>query len=118
MLPSTAAAFRKGATMRLHSPQANQMNRLAVVFFLCVIGLRLASAQAGSQANPLKSKSEECRVEAVDYKGWHAQQISNRWVQLVVVPQNGGRLIQVSFAGHPYLFNNPKYLGKYLPPDG
>jgi hypothetical protein len=118
MLTSTAAAFRKGATMTLHPPQANQMNRLAVVFFLCVIGPRLASAQAGSQANPLKSKSEECRVEAVDYKGWHAQQISNRWVQLVVVPQNGGRLIQVSFAGHPYLFNNPKYLGKYLPPDG
>ena len=34
-----------------------------------------------------------------------------------VVPQNGGRLMQVTFAGHPYLFVNPKYEGKYLPPN-
>ena len=25
----------------------------------------------------------ECRVENVDYKGWQAEQISNRWVQLL-----------------------------------
>ena len=43
--------------------------------------------------------------------------MSNRWVQLIVVPQNGGRLMQVIFAGHPYLFVNPKYAGKYFPPD-
>jgi hypothetical protein len=55
-------------------------------------------------------------VEAIDYKGWHAQQLSNRWVQLIVVPQNGGRLMQVTFAGHAYLFVNPKFAGKYLPP--
>jgi hypothetical protein len=53
----------------------------------------------------------------VNYKGWQAQQLSNRWVQLIIVPQNGGRLIQVTFAGHPYLFVNPKFAGKYLPPD-
>jgi hypothetical protein len=52
----------------------------------------------------------------VDYKGWHAQQISNEWIKLMVVPQNGGRLMQVEFAGHPFLFVNPKYAGKYLPP--
>lgn len=62
------------------------------------------------------SSSHECRIEEVDYKGWHATQISNHWQQLVVIPQNGGRLIQVTFAGHPYLFVNPKYAGKYLPP--
>lgn len=58
----------------------------------------------------------DCRVGAINYKGWQAQQISNRWVQLIVVPQNGGRLIQVTFAGHPYLFVNPKLAGKYFPP--
>lgn len=67
-----------------------------------------------SQSNP--TKGADCRVDAVDYKGWHAQQLSNRWVQLVVVPQNGGRLMQVTFAGHSYLFVNPKFAGKYLPP--
>jgi hypothetical protein len=69
---------------------------------------------AFSQSQP--PKSADCRVEAVDYKGWHAQQLSNRWVQLIFVPQNGGRLMQVTFAGHAYLFVNPKFAGKYLPP--
>ena len=69
---------------------------------------------AFSQGNA--SRSSECRIESVDYKGWHAQQVSNQWVQLIVVPQNGGRLMQVTFAGHPYLFVNPKLAGKYFPP--
>ncbi|HEX4488406.1 MAG TPA: hypothetical protein VH088_19160 [Terriglobales bacterium] len=55
-------------------------------------------------------------MEPADYKGWHAQRISNRWVQLIIVPQNGGRLMQLTFAGHSYLFNNPKLEGKYFPP--
>jgi hypothetical protein len=34
----------------------------------------------------------------------------------MVVPQNGGRLLQVSFDGHAYLFVNPKLAGKYFSP--
>ena len=37
-------------------------------------------------------------------------------MQLIIVPQNGGRLMQVTFAGHAYLFVNPKFAGKYFPP--
>jgi len=55
-------------------------------------------------------------VQEVNYKGWQAQQLSNGMVQLLVVPQNGGRLMQVIFAGHPYLFVNPEFEGKYIPP--
>ena len=80
--------------------------RLATTLMLLVIP---SVAQTGRPAVP-------CRIEPVDYKGWQAQQISNRWVQLFVVPQNGGRLMQVTFAGHPYLFVNPKLAGKYFPP--
>jgi hypothetical protein len=71
-----------------------------------------------AQTAPLakSTSSTDCRVENVDYKGWKAQQISNRWVQLVIVPQNGGRLMQVTFDGHAYLFVNPKLAGKYMPP--
>jgi hypothetical protein len=93
---------------------ANRMGSFAIVCLLGLLGSRLACAQAKSAADSVASPG--CRVEAVDYKGWHAQQLSNRWVQLVVLPQNGGRVMQVSFAGHPYLFVNPKYEGKYFPP--
>ena len=65
--------------------------------------MNLALAQTTSGPSQ-PANAIACRVEPTDYKGWHAQQISNRWVQLIVVPQNGGRLMQVTFAGHPYLF--------------
>jgi hypothetical protein len=101
--------------MTLDLPRANRTRRLATAFLLGSIGLPLTAVQARSQANP--PKSAQCHVEDADYQGWHAEQLSNRWVQLIVVPQNGGRLMQVSFAGHPYLFVNPKFAGKYLPPE-
>ncbi len=98
---------------------ANLMERLVLLFLCCAMGITRAPAQntsAQGKGSPKPPASADCRVEAVDYKGWHAQQLSNRWVQLIVLPQNGGRLIQVTFAGHPYLFVNPQYQGKYLPP--
>jgi hypothetical protein len=100
--------------MTSHFHIKNRARSLSVVILLGLIGVRLASAQAASPAN--SPATAECRIEAVDYKGWQAQQLSNRWVRLVIVPQNGGRLMQVTFAGHPYLFVNPKFAGKYLPP--
>ena len=88
--------------------------RTVGILVLGAVGLNTSLAQAKSE--PHVPSSAACHVEAADYKGWHVQRLSNRWVELMVLPQNGGRLIQVTFAGHPYLFNNPKYEGKYLPP--
>ena len=81
---------------------------------LCVCQASAAEAQAASQREPANRPG--CRVESIEYKGWKAQRISNGWVQLVVVPQNGGRLMQVTFNGHDYLFENPKLAGKHMPP--
>ena len=83
------------------------------VALICWVGVTTAGAQL---QNGTSRASADCRVAALDYKGWQAQQLSNRWVQLIIVPQNGGRLIQVTFAGHPYLFVNPQFAGKYVPP--
>jgi hypothetical protein len=57
-----------------------------------------------------------CQIRSTTFDGWAADEISNEWLQLTIVKQLGGRLMQVSFAGHPYLFVNPKYKGKYIPP--
>lgn len=85
--------------------------------FLFWLGLACGGVGFAQPQNPGTPGSDQlCRVEPVNYKGWDAQQLSNRWVQLVLVPQNGGRLIQVTFHGHSYLFNNPKLAGKYFPP--
>jgi len=90
------------------------MRRLAVVLLCWFLNVGVAPAQAAGQPSQPNSP---CRIEAANYKGWSAQQLSNRWLKLEVVPQNGGRLMQVIFAGHPFLFVNPEYEGKYLPPD-
>jgi hypothetical protein len=86
-------------------------------FFVSFFGLACAGAAFSQSPNAGVPASEQlCRVEPIKFKGWDAEQVSNRWVQLVIVPQNGGRLMQVTFNGHSYLFNNPKLAGKYFPP--
>ena len=100
--------------MKLQWPRASRMRSFFGLVFLAGLGINLVFAQSSSGIRP--PATSPCRVQPADYKGWHAQQVSNRWVQLTVVPQNGGRLMQVVFAGHSYLFVNPKYEGKYLPP--
>ncbi|HKW17603.1 MAG TPA: hypothetical protein VJO35_08865 [Terriglobales bacterium] len=83
---------------------------------LAVVAIALSGFARPVHAQTKAPTNNACRIESINYKGWQAQQISNRWVQLVIVPQNGGRLIQVAFAGHEYLFNNPELVGKYFPP--
>jgi hypothetical protein len=94
----------------MNSRRLLALSGLAVTTATVLPGAGLASAQDKAPANAT------CKVEAVDYRGWSAEQISNPWVKLMVVPQNGGRLMQVTFAGHDYLFVNPQLAGKYSPP--
>jgi len=97
--------------MTAHFVRSNFLREMLRCFaFLLAMSLTPRFSMAVAQ------KPLDCRIEAVDYKGWQAQRISNQWVQLIVVPQNGGRLMQVMFAGHSYLFVNPKLAGKYFPP--
>ena len=96
--------------MNLH-PLVRLSQRL---FLLCCLAGAVCVSTTHAQGNAQLKAA--CRVEPIEYFGWSAQQISNSWVRLVVVPQNGGRLMQVSFAGHDYLFVNPELRGKYLPP--
>lgn len=78
--------------------------------------LLLASLGLLQFAQGQQPSAPACKVEPVNYKGWQAQQVSNPWVKLIFVPQNGGRLMQVIFDEHPFLFVNPTYAGKYFPP--
>ncbi|HEX3820660.1 MAG TPA: hypothetical protein VHW45_10015 [Candidatus Sulfotelmatobacter sp.] len=98
--------------MTLHPAPSHRL--LAVKTSVAVLAFLIMLGSAFSQSKPTNEAA--CRIQGVDYKGWQAQQISNRWVELIVVPQNGGRLMQVTFAGHAYLFVNPKLAGKYFPP--
>ncbi len=71
------------------------------------------SSKSEAQVTP---SGVNCVVEQIRYRGWDAERLANPWVTLIVVPHLGGRLMQVSFGPHEYLFVNPLYLGKYFPP--
>lgn len=96
-------------------PRGTQVANLRHVL---VAMLALGASVSGPRAFAQQERAKPCRVEAVDYEGWQAQQVSNAWVRLVIVPRIGGRVMQVYFNGHPYLFVNPKFKGQYLPPLG
>ncbi len=96
------------------------MKKCAILWSLAAITVLLRMVSGGldlyAQQKSDAGATVSCRVEPIDYMGWQAQQVSNAWVKLIFVPQNGGRLMQVIFDGHPFLFVNKKYAGKYLAP--
>jgi hypothetical protein len=63
-----------------------------------------------------QTESGRCTITPGQYLGWQAERVSNRWVTLTFIPQLGGRLMQVEFNGHAYLFTNPRFRGKYISP--
>jgi hypothetical protein len=88
--------------------------RLAAV--LTLYPSTFVESGAYARQKPEGAAATGCHVEEINYMGWQAQQASNSWIKLIFVPQNGGRLMQVIFDGHPFLFVNPRYAGKHLPP--
>jgi hypothetical protein len=77
------------------------------------LAFAIIPARAGEQTDQTPSP---CVVEPTRFHGWDAQRMANRWVTLIFVPKLGGRLMQVTFGSHDYLFVNPLYLGQYFPP--
>ena len=67
------------------------------------------------QADSKTAAKSGCSMHATNYLGWQAEEMSNPWVKLEIVPQIGGRLIQVTFGGHDFLYINPALAGKVLP---
>jgi hypothetical protein len=79
---------------------------------LCMIAL---SALLGLPMQSQAAPAAGCQVRATNYLGWKAEELSNPWVKLEIVPQIGGRLIQVTFGGHDFLYINPALQGKVVP---
>ena len=85
---------------------------LRIAIFVASAGCFISLSSTGSSA----VAHSPCRVQSTTFEGWKAEEISNDWVRLTIVPQLGGRLMQVTFGGHAYLFVNSQYKGKYFPP--
>jgi hypothetical protein len=87
------------------------VKRLALLVPLGLLAVTPMPAQVARKPTPTTG----CKVQASNYLGWKAEEISNQWVKLEVVPQLGGRLMQVTFGGHDFLYVNPELNGKVIP---
>nr|WP_252263915.1 DUF4380 domain-containing protein [Paracidobacterium acidisoli] len=81
------------------------------------MSIGILASGLSAQEPQAAAASQPCTIRATTFDGFPAQEMSNQWVRLDFVPQLGGRLMQVTFDGHAYLFVNPKYAGKYISPE-
>src|SRR5258708_9233192 len=95
---------------------SNSLFHWSLAAMVLLLAVTSASFGAYASQNTATSLPVGCRVEPIEYMGWQAQQVSNAWIKLIFVPQNGGRLMQVVFDDHAFFFVNRKYAGKHLPP--
>ncbi|HTZ74746.1 MAG TPA: hypothetical protein VMB47_12555 [Candidatus Aquilonibacter sp.] len=87
---------------------------LAIVALAAVLG-SLPMISWGKQHSA--KGGSECTVKSTNYLGWKAEQLANRWVKLEIVPQIGGRLMQVTFNGHDFLYVNSQAQGQVFTPE-
>lgn len=93
--------------------KAFQMTQSTAKWFMAMVIMTSSLLAQQSVSHP----ASQCTIRSVEFDGWHGEEIANDWVHLTFVPQLGGRLMQVTFDGHNYLFVNPVYRGKYISPE-
>jgi hypothetical protein len=81
------------------------------------VGLLALSAEISFAGRAHAASAANCTVQETNYNGWKAEQLANQWVKLEIVPQLAGRLMQVTFGDHDFLFVNDQLKGQYNPPD-
>jgi hypothetical protein len=91
----------------------HRIGKYALGLFSCVV---LPALMTSLPALGQGSGTEKCTMTATNYLGWKAEELANPWVKLEIVPELGGRLMQVTFGGHDYLFVNEKLKGQVIPP--
>ena len=70
--------------------------------------------------NPLRGnpvQSPACQVDVANYKGWKALRLTNGILELFVVPELGGRIIQMRLGNANFFYVNPRHLGRTYAPE-
>jgi hypothetical protein len=82
---------------------------------LAAMPIALSLGQTKGVAAPVHSDTFPARLETANYKGWNAYRLTNGLVTLTVVPDIGGRAIQLQIGEKELFFVNPVFAGKVLP---
>lgn len=63
------------------------------------------------------SATTDLAAGRVTFRGWSAARIANRFVQVIAVPDIGGRVMAYDLGFHPFLFVDPTLAGRLFSPD-
>ena len=63
------------------------------------------------------SADSELATGRVLFRGWSAARIANRFVQVIAVPDIGGRVMAYDLGDHPFLFVDPQLAGRLFSPE-
>lgn len=58
-----------------------------------------------------------CTLKRDTLHGWNTVRLANGLIEVVIVPDIGGRIIQLRLGGHELLYFNPRHLGRVYSPD-
>ncbi len=61
--------------------------------------------------------SSACTITTETYKGWKALRLANGILEVIIVPEIGGRIIQLRLGENDFLYINPRHLGRVYPPE-
>lgn len=56
--------------------------------------------------------SPPCKVGMANYEGWKALRLANGILELLIVPEIGGRILQMRLGKTNYFYVNPRHLGR------
>lgn len=59
-----------------------------------------------------ETTTQRCTTEPIVYHGWDALKLKNQMLEVVAVPEIGGRMMQFKLGPHDFVFRNPELLGK------
>lgn len=83
-----------------------------------LIALIAAAVAIGGNLCAVDSRDWQNLCHASSYRGWKSLMFSNNGIELQIVPEIGGRIVQLTFAGHELLWVNPMLAGKLPPTNG
>ncbi len=63
------------------------------------------------------SADSELATGKMTFRGWSAARIANRFVQVIAVPDIGGRVMAYDLGDHPFLFVDPQLAGRLFSPE-
>jgi len=99
--------------MHSNSVRAQRYFVSLLALMILLAGVTMPCVAAPKAAS--KSAKAGCTVQATDFMGWKAERMANQWVTLEITPELGGRLLQVTFGGHDFLYVNSNLQGKIIP---